>query len=146
MLVLVNSHKAVWYPTNASVDALGENRTLCSVSPIPNYSKRNPLNWCHVGCWPDLKAFQSIEIHSTTQTVWLHLIFYWYSDWQINQAHAAVRHLLLSCSLSVFLRQGAGQGSQELVHRHMDLRGEVSGEHGGQDHKDVVRENLWIKK
>uniref|UniRef100_A0A7N6BFY7 Uncharacterized protein n=1 Tax=Anabas testudineus TaxID=64144 RepID=A0A7N6BFY7_ANATE len=35
--------------------------------------------------------------------------------------------------------------SQELVHRHMDLRGEVHGECDGQDHKKVVSQNLWGK-
>lgn len=47
------------------------------------------------------------------------------------------------CSLSVFLRQGESHSSQELVHSHMDLRAEVVGEHGGQDHEEVVRQNLW---
>lgn len=44
--------------------------------------------------------------------------------------------------LPVFLRQGAGQSSQELVQGHMDLRGEVLGVDGGQHNQDVVRENL----
>lgn len=56
-------------------------------------------------------------------------------------AHAALS-VIFSCCLSVFLRQRQSQGSQELVHRHVDLRGEVDGEHDGHDHKDAVREEL----
>lgn len=56
-------------------------------------------------------------------------------------AHAAVS-VIFSCCLSVFLRQGQGQGSHELVHRHVDLSGELGGEHDGQGHKDAVSEEL----
>lgn len=56
-------------------------------------------------------------------------------------AHAAVS-VIFSCCLAVFLRQGQGQGSHELVHRHVDLRGELGGEHDGQGHKDAVSEEL----
>lgn len=49
---------------------------------------------------------------------------------------------VLSCSLSVLLSKSTGQGSQELIHNHVDLRGEVVGELHGKDHKDAVGEKL----
>lgn len=46
-------------------------------------------------------------------------------------------------NLTIFLGQGTSHGSQELVHRHVDLRSEIVGKHGGQDHEEVVSKNLW---
>lgn len=46
-------------------------------------------------------------------------------------------------TLTIFLRQCTSHGSQELVHRHVDLRSEIVGKHGGQDHEEVVSKNLW---
>ena len=65
-------------------------------------------------------------------------IYLLFAEWAL----AAVSVFYSSC-LSVFLSQGESQSSEELVHSHMDLRGEVVGEHDGHDHKDVVGGNLW---
>ena len=56
-------------------------------------------------------------------------------------AHAAVSDIS-SCCLSVFLSQSQSQGGQELVQRHMDLRGEQVGVLDGHDHKDAVGDDL----
>lgn len=48
----------------------------------------------------------------------------------------------LRCSLTVFLSQGTGHGSQELLHSHVDLGGELLGELHGKHHKDAVGEKL----
>lgn len=50
--------------------------------------------------------------------------------------------LLMLAGLSVFLRQGTSQGCKELVHCHVDLRGEFRWEHNGHDHKDAVGKEL----
>ena len=55
----------------------------------------------------------------------------------------AADSVIFSCCLSVFLSQGQSHSSKELVHRHMDLRGEGLWERDGHDHKDVVGEDLW---
>lgn len=51
--------------------------------------------------------------------------------------------ITLLCCLSVLLRQAKSHSGQELVHSHMDLRGEVSREHDGDDHHDALRQDLW---
>lgn len=48
----------------------------------------------------------------------------------------------LFCCLSVLLSQGESHTSQELVHSHMDLRGEFSRKHDGDDHQDALRQDL----
>lgn len=45
-------------------------------------------------------------------------------------------------SLTVFLSQGTGHGSQELLHSHVGLGAEVLGELHGKHHKDTVGKKL----
>lgn len=45
-------------------------------------------------------------------------------------------------SLSVLLSKSTGQGSQEFIKNHVDLRGKVVGELVGNDHKDAVGQKL----
>lgn len=45
-------------------------------------------------------------------------------------------------SLTVLLGQSQGQQSQELVHSHVDHRGEILGEEHGQHHQDAVSQDL----
>lgn len=50
--------------------------------------------------------------------------------------------LVLGCSLSVLLSKSTGQGGQEFIHNHMDLRSEFFGELIGKDHMDAVGQKL----
>lgn len=49
-------------------------------------------------------------------------------------------------SLAVFLGQSQGQAEEELVHGNMGLRGEVTREHGGDDHQEAVGQELRTEK
>lgn len=71
------------------------------------------------------------------------LPFFVYYDFSFcdEKAHDAASVIFSNC-LSVLLGQGQSQGSQELVHGHVDLRGEVDGEHDGHDHLDAVSDEL----
>ncbi len=55
----------------------------------------------------------------------------------------AVRLHHKNMRLSVLLGQSQSQSTEELVHRNMGLWGEIVGEHSGQNHEDVVGQNLW---
>ncbi len=48
--------------------------------------------------------------------------------------------------LSVLLGQSQSQSTEELVHRYMGFWGEIFGELSGQNHEDVVGQNLWKTK
>lgn len=48
--------------------------------------------------------------------------------------------------LAVFHRQSQGHAEQELIHGDMGLWGEVTREHGGDDHQKAVGQELWTQK
>lgn len=48
----------------------------------------------------------------------------------------------LRAGLAVFLRESQREGGQELIQGDVGLRGEVFGEHGGDDHEDAVGQDL----
>lgn len=88
-----------------------------------------------------------------TGAVSLHLIIYSYSDWltekRITNADAAAFHPRQhsqGCSLTVFLSQSTAQGSQELLHNHVDLGDEFLGVLYGKHHKDTMGEKLQAEK
>ncbi|KAG7223174.1 hypothetical protein INR49_015782, partial [Caranx melampygus] len=60
-----------------------------------------------------------------------------------GDVQAAFQKFLAVVVSSLGRHEGQSQSSEELVHGHVDLRGEFIGEHDGQDHKDVVGEDLW---
>lgn len=82
--------------------------------------------------------------NSTRQTDSLHLIFYLFSGWT-PKARFCASSAADAAGLSVLLGQSTGHGSQELVHCHVDLRGEIRWEIVGHDHKDAVDEELSKK-
>lgn len=45
-------------------------------------------------------------------------------------------------SLAVFLRKSQSHVGQELITSHVGLRGEILGEHVGDDHLEAVRQEL----
>lgn len=102
------------------------------------------LSWCTeintpvIYYWkPSVPSELNKRNRNTFSVVVMHLliILHW-----LASAASSTR---LFCCLSVLLRQGKSHRSQELVHRHMDLRGEVNREHDGDDHQHALRQDLW---
>lgn len=72
------------------------------------------------------------------------LLFYCISPGVVTCVYQPV--LPSADSLAVFLGQSQGHAEQELVQGNVGLRGEVSREHGGDDHQKAVGQELRTKQ
>lgn len=71
----------------------------------------------------------------------MHLIFI-YFETECQYPDSVHLQLPMLSGLSVFLGHGTGHSCKELVHYHVDLRGEIRWELNGHGHKDAVGKEL----